>query len=73
MKTWDGTKEIELLDCPFCGSKPEVRYIGNDYTKKRKIEIVCKGKCRAKQTNAAITQGFLWLEEVAFKLWNQRV
>lgn len=30
-RSWDNTKEIELFDCPFCGSAPVVKHIWNDY------------------------------------------
>ena len=71
VKSFDETKEYELLDCPFCGSSPDIRYIGNHHTKKRKIEIYCS-KCRIKRTDAAMKFGFVWLEEIAVNQWNQR-
>ncbi len=70
-KSWDNTKEIELSNCPFCGSEPIIKHIGNDYTKTRSIEIKCP-KCRIKRIDTALRQGFSWLEEVATKNWNQR-
>ena len=70
-KTWDNTKEIELLNCPFCGTAPIVKHIGNEHTKKRTIEISCP-KCRVKKIDGAIAYGFGWLEDVAVKNWNQR-
>lgn len=70
-KTWCETKEIELNDCPFCGGEPKVSHIGNDHTKKRKIEIKCS-KCRIKRTDAALIHSFSWLEDVSAKNWNQQ-
>ena len=70
-KSWDLTREIELMDCPFCGGEPAVAHIGNEHTKSRKIEIKCK-KCRCKKVNAAIHHEFSWLEAVAANDWNQR-
>lgn len=71
-KSWDNTKEITLLNCPFCDTEPEIRYIGNDYTKKRMIEVKCP-KCRIKRTDAALRYGFDFLEKIAVEAWNQRV
>lgn len=62
----------ELLPCPFCGSQPEIKRIGNDFTPKRKITIKCK-KCRIERTDSAIRNGMDWLENVAIKQWNERV
>jgi len=70
-KTWCGQKEIELDDCPFCGGEPKVMHIGNDHTKKRKIEVSCP-KCRIKRIDAAIYHGFDFLEKIAAEHWNQR-
>jgi len=69
--SWNGGKEIEMLDCPFCGGEPKVKHIGNDRTKRRAIEVSCEG-CRCKRTDAAIYHGFDWIEEIAAKNWNQR-
>ena len=66
------SKQIESLkDCPFCGERPNVRYIGNDVTKKRAIEIRCP-KCRIKRTDATLRYSFDQMEEVAIRNWNQR-
>jgi len=70
-KSWDNTKEIELSNCPFCGSEPIIKHIGNDYTKTRSIEIKCP-KCRIKRIDAALRYDFSWLEKVAAGNWNQR-
>jgi len=70
--SWDNTKEIELANCPFCGSEPTIKHIGNDRTKKRSIEIKCP-KCRIKRIDGAIRFSFAWLERVSAENWNQRV
>lgn len=62
---------MELLPCPFCGSEPEKIFIGNQYTKKRSIEVKCH-KCRCKRVDAAIHHSHDWLDEVSTKNWNQR-
>ena len=63
---------IELLPCPFCGGKPVVKRIGNDYVKKRTIQIKCSS-CRVTRTDATLRQpGFEWLEKIAAESWNQR-
>lgn len=64
--------ELELLDCPFCGSEPKIKHIGNDHTKKIKIEIKCS-KCRATKINGAIHYYFDWLEDISIEDWNTRV
>lgn len=62
---------ITLKACPFCGTPPEVRRIGNDHTKKRAITVRCPS-CRVERTDAALQHGFDWLEGVAAEHWNQR-
>ena len=68
------TKRVvdDLLDCPFCGSRPNIFRIGNDYSKKRTIEIKCS-KCLVKVVNSAIRNSFEWLEDISFSKWNNRV
>jgi hypothetical protein len=73
-RSWDETREIELMPCPFCGGEPEAKHIGNEhplYNKKRAIEVRCT-KCRCQRTDGAIHQNFAWLEDVAQRNWNQR-
>lgn len=63
----------KLLNCPFCGSEPKVKRIGNEHTKRRSIEVKCSGSlCRASQVNAAIHHDFKWLQDVSIKAWNNR-
>ena len=63
--------ELELLDCPFCGGEPKIKHVGNEHTKKIKIEIKCS-KCRATKTNAALSRSFDWLEDISADDWNTR-
>ena len=61
----------ELLPCPFCGGEPELKFVGNDYTKSRKATIKCK-KCRAEITNAALKHDSKWCAMVSIEDWNKR-
>ena len=62
----------KLLPCPFCGVVPIITFIGNNYTKSRRVTIKCKG-CRAERTDAAIFQDHVWVAMVAIDHWNKRV
>ena len=64
-------KIISLLPCPFCGSNPEMKFIGNEYTTKRSVKIICN-ECRISRTDSALKFGFEWLENVAAEYWNAR-
>ena len=61
-----------LKPCPFCGGEANLHHVGNEYTKSRKVVIKCP-KCRIARTDAALTHGFDWLDNVAIAAWNQRV
>ena len=61
----------ELKPCPFCGGEADLSFIGNDYTKSRKVTIKCKG-CRAKRTDAALRYSHEWVARVAIDYWNKR-
>ena len=61
----------KLKPCPFCGGEAEKKFIGNNHTKKRSIEIKCKS-CRVKRVDAALYQSHEWLDDVATRNWNQR-
>ena len=62
---------MELKPCPFCGGKAKKIFIGNDFTKKRSIEIKCTN-CRIKRTDAAIRHNHEWLDKIATEAWNTR-
>jgi len=70
-KSWDGEREIELMDCPFCGGEPKIKHIGNDFRPRKKMEVKCS-VCRVKRTDATLGHEFSWLEDVVAKNWNQR-
>jgi len=61
-----------MLSCPFCGGEPQLNFIGNDYSKKRKVEIKCK-KCRVTMVNAGIRAGSEQLAKWSIEAWNKRV
>ena len=61
-----------MLSCPFCGGEPELTFIGNDYSKKRKVEIKCRG-CRVTLVNAGIRSGSEQLAKLSIEAWNKRV
>lgn len=67
----DKEKMRKLKQCPFCGEMPEKIFIGNEYTKRRSIEIKCP-KCRIKRVDSAIIHSHEWLDAVATQSWNQR-
>jgi len=62
----------DLKRCPFCGgSNVNLKYVGNDRTKSRKVIIKC-ADCRFTRTDAAIRHNHDWLTEVITKAWNTR-
>ena len=62
-------EEFELNNCPFCGSEPKIKHIGNELTKTRTIEISCS-RCQAVKTEKAIHKSMSWLEDIAVQGWN---
>ena len=63
----------ELKDCPFCGSKPTMKHIGNDHTKSRAVEVRCSNiECRVARTDKAFRNDHAWLTAVAVEGWNRR-
>lgn len=66
---------VNVLECPFCGSAPEINAIGNYHTKSRKIEIKCSDSwgCGNKGfVVGAIKQDFSFCVEHAVRRWNNR-
>ena len=63
----------ELLPCPLCKGAVEMNHIGNEHTKKRRIEIACKTfGCTIKYAIGAIYHDFNWIEGKIVKKWNTR-
>lgn len=60
-----------LLACPFCGGESELTFIGNDYTKTRKVQIKCIG-CRVTLINAGIRSSSEELAKWSIEAWNKR-
>ena len=65
-------EELFLDSCPFCGTEPEIKHIGNNHTKQRKIEIGCR-ECGVRLVKAALRNDFSWLEDIIVKRWNSRI
>ena len=63
--------ESSLLPCPFCGGDAEMITRGNDYTKKRSAEVVCK-PCHMITIVAAIYKDLEWCKEQVSARWNKR-
>lgn len=62
-----------LLRCPFCGSEPKLIFIGNDYSKKRTVEIKCTNiDCRATMINSSIRSTSKQLATWSIDKWNRR-
>jgi formate dehydrogenase maturation protein FdhE len=61
----------QVLPCPFCGEIPIVKFIGNNYTKSRKVEIKCSG-CRATMINATLRHDAEWIAKISIDNWNKR-
>lgn len=57
----------ELLPCPFCGSKAELKQTG-----KLKIRVRCVN-CLIGIENKVIRFSIEWLEEKMIESWNARV
>jgi len=63
----------ELLACPFCGSDPEIKFIGNDYTKSRKAEIKCTNAfCGVIAISAGIRANSEQVGRWVIEKWNIR-
>jgi hypothetical protein len=63
----------ELKPCPICNGEMEIRRQGNDYTKKRRIVLLCKTfGCTVRFSMAAIKHDFDWLERRITERWNTR-
>ena len=64
----------ELKPCPFCGGDADVKYVGNDHTKKRAVHIGCSTVgCTVEIRVAALKFSHDWCEEKAVGRWNTRI
>ena len=71
-KSNDGEFDYSDLEkCPFCGTKPEIQFKGNNHTKKREVKIKCK-KCRVQLINAGLRLDSKQLAEISIDAWNSR-
>ena len=61
----------ELLNCPFCGNKPEIIRVGNCHTKSRRAIVRCNG-CNVQKVVGAIVNNLDWCEAKAIEQWNRR-
>ena len=62
----------DMLPCPFCGEIPKLTFIGNDYTKQRKVIIKCP-KCRITLVNAGRITDSIQLAKWSIDRWNNRI
>lgn len=61
----------ELKPCPFCGSTPQLSFVGNEATPKRKAVLKCPG-CRIEMVSAGIMSPCLTLALNVVRRWNTR-
>lgn len=61
-----------LLDCPFCGGRPELEMVGNNYSKIKKAKIKCR-QCNVQNTIAARRNDQIWCGKTIIKMWNIRI
>jgi len=70
----DNFQADELLPCPFCGFIPELIFIGNDYSKKRSVDVKCTNiNCRVGVTVGGVHTGSKQVALWAIGIWNKRV
>ena len=62
----------ELLPCPFCGGEANINFIGNDHSKKRKVEVKCSS-CRVELINASIRNNSEVCAKWTIDGWNKRI
>ena len=62
----------KVSNCPFCGSKPVLKIIGNEFTKKRSAQIFCHGCCTKMSVGAIIRSSDWCVEQIIIK-WNKRI
>jgi hypothetical protein len=60
-----------MKDCPFCGGVPKIKFVGNNRTPSRSVEIQCTG-CRVKRKDASINHSQEWVAKACIDYWNNR-
>ena len=61
----------DLLPCPFCGSKPEMVLVGNEFTVPRSVIIKCPN-CGVQRKDSGIITPLYTLAKGAVERWNTR-
>lgn len=71
-KSYNGSTEIFLKNCPFCGGEPVVEHLGNNFKQRKKVIIKCRSCC-IKRIDATLgSSSFEQLEKVSAESWNKR-
>jgi hypothetical protein len=74
LKTLLNKSNVEGLvmePCPLCKKEVSKAFIGNNYTKKRSIEIKCR-PCNLTMKMSALRFSHEWLDEQITTTWNNR-
>lgn len=62
-----------MSPCPMCGANPRIWFIGNDYSKQRKVKIKCKNtKCQVSISHRGLYTPSETLLMLVVSAWNRR-
>lgn len=67
--------EVDVKPCPFCGSAPRIKHIGNQNTRKQSIQFKCSNSsCRVERTDSVLSRMNLidWMIPKSVEHWNRR-